>query len=563
MTTDRFYFSQPNCQQEANSMKIVSVETIRHIEADANETAIPYAEMMENAGRAVALRVMGYLQSLRIKTEMRVTILVGSGNNGGDGLVAGRIIAAESNALVRCYLLKKRSDEDPIYQQVKTAGIFIANAEDDQRFRVLTHNVASADIIIDALFGIGARLPLSPDAKDLLRAVKAALTLEETPPTYIRTTHPLTRSFPKHTIFAVDCPSGLDCDTGMIDEDALTADETITFIGVKPGLLLFPGAQAVGTLTVASAGIPPTLSKLKSAPDQLIDETMIRPLLPSRAQNSNKGTFGRVLIIGGSLAFSGAPGLSAIAAYRTGAGVVTVVAPQQVITALASKMLEVTWLPTKDQAALSQKSLEPILQELPKVQAVVLGPGLGQDDETAQFVIELLRWIPFLPAEHPPAFVIDADALNILAKTENFWDLLPPQTVLTPHPGEMARLTGLSIPEIQANRWQMAREYAAKWNTVVLLKGAHTVITGANKGASVLPFKNSALATAGTGDILAGMIAALLAEGMMPYEAACTGGYLHGLAGEDVGHREGSPRAVIASDVLQTIGKAILQIEAG
>lgn len=532
---------------------IYEVNQIRQLESEANATGMSYATMMENAGKLLAERIQATLSH---KTDGRVTFLIGGGNNGGDGLVAARLVA-ESGALVRCYLLKPRPDADPLIIAARTTNITIAIAEHDRDGRVLRNMVASADVIVDALFGIGVRLPLEPDAARLLRLTKQALN-QDSPrefnplgltnpaqPQRSPTTHPY--------VIAVDCPSGLNCETGEIDPNTLNADETVTFIGAKPGLLHFPGAERVGRLYVADIGLPSDLPAAKVSTPILIDADWVRERLPPRQTDANKGSFGKVLIAAGSERYIGAAGLAAHAAAISGSGLVSVASHPAVIQALAGNLLEVTWIPLEESYAL--------IEELAGRDGLLLGPGWGQFALVLAILIQTLDHIigdqPELPV------ILDADALNLLAAMNDWYELLPPYTILTPHPGEMARLTGLSIADIQTSRWQISQEKAAEWGCVVLLKGAHTVIAAPDGQIGVLPFKNPVLATAGSGDILAGMIVSLLGQGMAPFEAACAAGYLHGLAGEIIAEHLPGKRGSSAKDILEALPESFSRLAIG
>lgn len=522
-------------------LKIVSVERMRQIEAAADAAGLPYATMMQNAGRATAQRALAVLRPF---TDARVTVLVGKGNNGGDGLVAARIIAETGSSLVRCYLLTRR-DGDPLLDAARQAGVHIANAQDDQGFRVLRQMVGSAHVLIDALFGIGIKLPLQGEAARLLQNVSSTITevraqrpdariINPTNPAY----HPQTITVPY--VLAVDCPSGLDCDTGAIDRHAISADETITFIAAKPGLLTFPGAAYVGRLTAATIGISDDLPELKAETTILADAEWVHDHLPPRPVNSHKGTYGKALIVAGSANYRGAPVLSARSAYQIGAGLITVNAPQSVIDTIAGHILEATWmLPDADFKAADYDAL-------------LIGPGWGRANK---------NMLDRLLAQPLPRLVIDADGLNLLADTPEWWKRLPPNAILTPHPGEMSRLSGLSTTEIQANRALLAVQKASEWNVILLLKGAHTLIAAPDGRVIALPFKTDALAKAGTGDVLAGVIVGLLAQGADPLAAAAVAGYLHGLAGELAAQASGTTRSVLASDVSDHLAQALMRIE--
>lgn len=543
---------------------ILSVAQTRDVEKLADESGVSYAEMMERAGRATAERALAVIRQMPQTDDLRVTVLVGPGNNGGDGLVAGRILAEAGAGLVRFYLTKRRDPAaDPVFAAAQAAGIFTAYAEDDLRFRVLHQMIASAALVIDALYGIGVALPLRDDAVRLLRAIHKALDDEGARP----------------YILAVDCPSGLDCDAGTIDANALPADETISFIAARPGLLRFPGAAHVGRLRVASLDLPGNLKPLKSAKSFLVDAPYVTEHLPPRPLDGHKGTYGRALVVGGSVNYVGAPGLAALAGYRSGAGLVAVGAPGDVTAALAGRLLETTWvvLPS-DLGVLSRDAARLLRDEAARSAALLFGPGVGREQTTRALLAALLggqspareqRGIGFADhatrADPPPEtgaqpaappLVIDADGLFLLGEIADWHTLLPPSTVLTPHPGEMARLCGLDARDVQAGREALAQEKAKAWGCVIVLKGAHTVIAAPDGRMAVLPFKTSALATAGTGDVLAGMIVGLLAQRMSAFEAAVCAGYAHGLAGELAAERLGSTRAVIASDVLASLADA-------
>lgn len=558
-------------------IKVVSVAKIRDIEAAADSAGIGYGEMMEMAGRAVADRALAFLSGLPKPEEARITVLVGAGNNGGDGLVAARLLADESPALVRVYLLKRR-DDDPLFQAVAAKGVFVAHAEDDQRNRVLTNMIASAALVIDALFGIGVTLPLRDDAAKLMRAAKQALNAEDGDDADLLLMPAHTpRKLPRPYVLAVDCPSGLDCETGALDKAAFPADETVTFIAAKPGLFAFPGAGAVGRLSVATLGLPNTLGGLKAETRQVADALTVRDRLPARPLDAHKGTFGKALIVAGSVNYTGAPGLAARAAYRSGAGLVTVGAPASTINVLAASLLEATWLLLPDDMGALGRTAAPIIRhEAGDYDALLLGCGWGRDEETRAALDGLLSnaesrprgQIGFgiqsalaQPAQDKPLppLVIDADGLNLLAELDRWWERLPAETILTPHPGEMSRLSGIEIDAIQADRWGIAAQKAAAWNVILVLKGAHTLIAHPDGRVVALPFKTAALATAGTGDILAGLIAGLLAQGVKPFEAALCAGYVHGLAGTLVGAR--TPRGVMATDVLDAISEAFRALE--
>lgn len=528
--------------------KIVTVEQMRAIEAASDAAGHSYAAMMELAGQAVAERILQ-------KNVQKVVVLVGPGNNGGDGLVAARYVKEISpESEVSCYLLKPREDE--VFQAAQKAGVFIADFENDKQNRVLKNLVAGAGVLVDALFGTGTRLPIKEEAAKLLRTVNGALEQRKKDHPQPRSIAPAARSHavPEPPfIIAVDCPSGLDCDTGEVDPLTLKADETVTFAAAKPGQLTFPGADFVGALFVADIGLPAKLNELHAIPLALSDAQTVAGILPPRAANSHKGTFGKTFIVAGSLNFVGAAYLAGSAAYRVGAGLVTLAVPQVVMGAVASRLPEATWvLLPSNMGVVNEAAAKIVREEISGYKALLIGPGLGNEDDTKEFMEELLSpkekvkkhrgriGLLHLDSEEAaaeeenplPPMVIDADGLNVLAQIDEWWKRLPENTIITPHPLEFARLAKIEDKnEVQANRVALAQEKAAAWKTVVVLKGAFTVVASPDGRTMISPFATAKLATAGTGDVLAGTIVGLLTQGIAPYEAAAAGVWLHGYAG--------------------------------
>ncbi len=555
--------------------KIVTTEQMRAIEQASDQKGHSYADMMELAGRAVAERVKQLLVGI---PDPRVAILVGPGNNGGDGLVAGRLLIQElSGATVGAFLLKMRDDTDSVFTAARDAGVFMADVENDKPagYRVLQNLIANADVVIDALFGTSLRLPIRGDASKVLQTVNKALNIRqnERPTPAFKTPAAITPNYHNGgpVIVAVDCPSGLDCDTGEIDKHTVPAHETITLAAAKPGLLTFPGASVVGKLHIGNIGLPERLAEFDDIPITLVDAAEAGARLPERPQNSHKGTFGKAMVVAGSLNYTGAAYLAASAAYHVGAGLVTVGAPQIIVPVLAGMLPEATWiLLPHDMGVLNEAAVKVLRKEVEGYRALLIGPGFGREDVTGGFIRELLRpkeeikrsraigFVPFgkedTPAEeddsHLPPLVIDADALNLLAGMEDWPTLVPSRTILTPHPGEFGRLAGLDTSDVQNNRIALAQEKAAAWNCIVVLKGAFTVIAAPDGRTAVQPFATAALAKAGTGDVLAGAIVGLLAQGLDPFDAALAGTWLHGVAGLRAEDMAGTSASVTAGDVL-------------
>jgi NAD(P)H-hydrate epimerase len=535
---------------------IISVAQMRAVEAEANRKGLTYDRMMDYAGRAVfeeARRQYGPLQGKRI------LVLCGGGKNGGDGLVAALHFAG-SGVAVRVYLASEREKNDPRVRAAVDAGIPFVDATAEAGLRDLSEAVPEADLILDAVLGTGARLPLRSPVAKILNCVGESIHRAEKRPRMV----------------AVDCPSGLDCDSGEVPPQILTADLTVTLGAAKPGLLKFPGGEYVGRLVVADIGLPRDLEALHAPGPILATPDLLRGWLKPRPRASHKGTFGRVLVIGGSINFPGAPVLAGQGAYRSGAGLVTLAVPETIYSADVPSLPEATWIVLpEDFGVISAGAAEVIVPELERFEAVVAGPGFGREKATSAFLkgllqAELGRKTPIgfgvpeknhheNPGKRPP-MVIDADALKMLSEIEGWPSLLPPGSVLTPHPGEMAILTGMARDDIQKDRQGVALRFAKEWKTTVILKGAYSVIASPEGDAAVEPFATPALARAGTGDVLSGVVGGLIAQGMEAWRGAVLGAYLHGRAGEIAAEDLRASDAVLARDVANSLARAIAEL---
>lgn len=544
-------------------LPVFSVADIRGIEAEADARGYAYASMMEDAGRQVASHAAVLLKTV---PDARITILIGRGNNGGDGLVAARVLTEIlPGAQVRAYLLEVR-EGDPLVLDAQEHGVFITTAVDDHDGRVIKHLSASADLIIDAIFGIGIRMPIREVAQRVLRHVRQAIneraTARRARPLMDPTAPSQVERPPKQIIMAVDCPSGVDCDSGSVDAATLKADVTITFIAAKPGLVAFPAAGYVGQLFVAPLNMPESLDLDKRAKTFIIDNETARDLLPVRPADANKGTFGRVLLVAGSDNMPGAAGLAAQAANRAGAGLVEIATSRGAINVLQSQMLEAVWTPLPDNNGhISASALEGLTLRLPIADVLVVGPGMGAQAQSGDAIRDLMMTLSKEHAHIP--VVLDADALNTLAAQPNWISLLPADTILTPHPGEMARLAQSTIADVQKDRLGLARRTAAEWNAVLVLKGAHTIVASPDGRTAISPIKTDALAKGGTGDVLAGIIGALRGQGLKSFDAARLGVYVHGIAGVLAAEKVGHAASVLASEVADALPAAFARIMAG
>ncbi len=530
-------------------MKLVSVAEMKAIEQTADKRGISYQQMMQNAGVGLARFVVA-----NFNPENRTVLgLVGNGNNGGDTLVALAAMA-KSGWQARAYVVKPRPSDDPMSEWLRQVGGTIIQANADKDRTKLNEWLASSSILLDGVLGTGVKLPLKQDIGDVLSLAGQARG--------------------RLYIIAVDCPSGVDCDSGQAAGQTIPADLTFTMAAVKRGLLRFPAAQFVGRVEVGDIGLAEDFKELKEIKHSVIFKPDVKIALPQRPRDAHKGTFGTAMIVAGSVNYIGAAQLAGTAAYRSGVGLVRMAVIERVQSALAGSMIESTWLLLPDEeGVITEDAAGVIFENLEKVSALLIGPGLGTNDRTFRFMEKLFsmdkgkkkgKQIGFVveeqkPAEAAqrslPATVIDADVLNLLARIENWQVKLPKECILTPHPGEMARLTGLSVEEIQKNRWDVAVKFAAKWKHVVVLKGAFTIIAHPDGRTATIPIATAALARAGTGDVLAGLICGLLAQGVEPYQAACSAAWIHAQAGLKAADELGSDAAVMAGDVVNAIPK--------
>jgi hydroxyethylthiazole kinase-like uncharacterized protein yjeF len=348
---------------------------------------------------------------------------------------------------------------------------------------------------------------------------------------------------------AVDLPTGVDADSGAADPLAVRADLTVALALPKVGLYGGAGADYTGRVQEVDIGIPADLTR--DLPLEMLDRPWTKRHLPARPADANKGTFGRVLAVCGSRQFVGASVLAASGAYRAGAGYVTLATPESIYPIVAGRLIEATFLPLPDDnGAVAETAVAEVIESLVEGNTLLVGSGLSAAAD--RFVRSLLQ------AGLPPlcGVVLDGDALNALSRWDGWWERMGLPLVLTPHPGEMARLADTDVSTVQANRMTLAVEKARQWGAVVVLKGAGTVIAAPDGRSWLAPFANPALATAGSGDVLAGAIAGLLAQGLEPAIAAACGVYLHGMAG-DAARKELGPAGVIAGDLLSELPRAI------
>jgi NAD(P)H-hydrate epimerase len=536
-------------------MKLVTVAEMKAIEQEADSKGVSYVVMMERAGAGVARAVQGLLGT---SDEGNVLALVGSGNNGGDGLIALTVLA-DWGFQVRAYMAKTGSHASCVAQLTEKGGQ-VVYYDQDENCAQLKIWLEDDPILIDSLLGTGIRLPLSEAYAEILKTV--------------------TMFTERLTVVAVDCPSGVDCDSGECAENTLAADLTLCMQAVKLGLLSFPAYQYVGHLDVISLDLPDNLESEKTVIREVADADCVRRLLPKRPLQANKGTFGTSMVVAGSINYTGAALLAGQAAYRIGCGLVRMAVPGPLYTALAGIFPEATWLLLPHEMGVIHSSAASLVQQnLEKVTALLLGPGWGIEDTTREFLERILlgksssqkkrNGIGFvmmdseeeiLSERYLPPMVIDADGLKLLTRIPDWTKVIPPNTVLTPHPGEMSVLTELTVEEIQKNRLETASKYAREWGHIVVLKGALTVVAAPDGRITVMPVANPALARAGTGDVLAGLITGMIAQGIPSYDAAVGAVYVHAQAGVEAAEKIGHPAAVLARDVMNAVPLALARL---
>ncbi len=543
-------------------MKLVTVSEMIAVEKEADANGLTYNQMMENAGHNLAREVMELAYYQDDEDEVQVFGLVGPGNNGGDTLVALAHLA-EKGWTARAYLVKRKAKNDPLVKRLEEAEGEIILAESDEGFHQLQAFIETADVLLDGVLGTGFKLPLKEDIGRVLEAAQGFLAEMEWPP----------------LVVAVDCPSGVDCDSGQAAAQTIPADATVTMAAIKQGLLMLPAYSLAGELRLVGIGALDDLKAWQAIRNDVPDQAHVISIMPERGLDAHKGTFGTVVIAAGSLNYTGAALLAGKAAYRVGAGLVTLAVPTPLHVAIAGHFPEATWILLPHETGVIASGAAAVLaKNLERATALLVGPGLGLEDTTKEFISNLLkaaktnsasRRIGFVPdgskteeknEKGLPPLVFDADGLKLLAKIQGWPKLLPAPAILTPHPGEMSVLTGLSVDEIQNDRLLIAKKYAAEWGHVVVLKGAFTVVAAPDGRTSTIPVATPALARAGTGDVLSGLITGLRAQGVDAYEAAASGAWIHAQAGLAAAEVRGAEESVLAGDVLDCISEVLAEL---
>jgi NAD(P)H-hydrate epimerase len=510
-------------------MKVLTAAAMQELDRRTiREAGIPGVALMENAGRAaaevIATRFAGLFPG-------PVLILCGRGNNGGDGLVIARLLHA-AGWDVRTVLLADRAavggDAATMLARHQQVGADLRDAPDEPRLAEACAAAGGCRLYVDALFGTGfAHAPQGVAASAI-----TWLNRQEAP------------------VVAIDLPSGVDASSGAIPGVAVRATLTVTFAFPKVGLVSYPGAGCAGEVITVPIGIPEEIASSAPAEVVLVDATAAKAMLPSRPVDGHKGTFGHLLVVAGSTGKSGAAVMAATAGLRGGAGLVTLACPAGMQQVAACHSVEIMTAPLPEVAgAVSLQALDELLLLAGDKEAVAVGPGLGTTDEAGALVRRFLR-------ENALPAVVDADGLNALAgHLEVLAQRRGRETILTPHPGEMARLCGLSVAEVQADRVGAAGRFAREHGVVVLLKGARTVVACPDGRLYINSSGHPGMASGGMGDVLTGLVGGLLAQGLGAAAAAALGAYLHGLAGDRLRPLFGEA-GLLATDLLRELPAA-------
>jgi len=488
-----------------NKMKLVTAEEMRSLDNAAIHTfGVPSLELMENAGRRT-VEVM--LERYGDPLGKTVTIFVGPGNNGGDGLVIARLLAARLARPIVFLLVsagKLKGDSAKNHSRLLEFPCKIIEVTGEKNLHDAAGIIADSWAVVDSIFGTGLTRQVSGTYGTAIRIINES----------------------QCPVVSVDIPSGINSDNGETLGISVQADITVTFGQAKIGQVIHPGRKCTGVLQVVDIGIPEKAVTEADIRLELLEGTVGR-WLPARVPTGHKGSFGHLLIVAGSLGKTGAALLCGSGGLRSGAGLVTLCIPYELNTIIESGLWEAMTVPLKSpmQGILSIADYHVIKDTLHGKQALVVGPGIGTSAETAELMEKLY-------CEIDVPMLVDADGLNILAADTTLLRKAPGPRILTPHPGEMARLTGLTTSVIQNNRIQITREFATKHNVYVVLKGADTLVCDPQGNMAINPTGNAGMATGGMGDVLAGLIGGFLTQGLSPWQACCLGVYSHGLAGD-------------------------------
>lgn len=511
-------------------MRLLKAEEMKSVEQHASRYGFSFMRMMENAGVACARNIRNLCEK-RYEGRKNICIVCGKGNNGGDGFVIARKLK-ENDYKVTVVLAQGYPKTAEAAENYKTAiGLGIPAVWYDSDKSGTANTLKNADIIVDCVYGFGFYGQLTAETQNLFEEINSLST----------------------PVIAIDVPSGVYCDSGLAAQGAIRADYTIAVSALKPAHIIYPAADNCGDIIVVNIGLPEESFSTVTSSVFTLNAKEVKALFPKREMTGHKGSFGTALLICGSRNMIGAAELSAKAALRSGVGMVKVAFPECMYIPMASKMTEAIMLPLEANAegTLSQKALPAILEELEKCDCVLIGCGLGLNEDTVKIVSSVI-------ANAKCPVIIDADGINALATDINMLRKAAVPVILTPHPKEMSRLIGVSVENIQADRMAVAVNFAESYLATLVLKGANTIVAGGEDGHGIFinSTGNTGLSKGGSGDLLAGLTAGFVAQGIEPFKAAQAAVYIHGYLGESVSEKY-SVRGMLPSDMADSLASVM------
>ncbi len=517
-------------------MKLVTAEQMRNIDKSAIEDyGIPEIVLMENAGRSVAEEIM-----TQFPTSYGIGVITGSGNNGGDGFVCARHLFINKYNITIFFAgnEEKLTHSAKInYDICKKIGIKFININTESNFQKNKKLLQNCDIIIDAILGTGINSPLRENFKNIVEYINSL----------------------KKYIISIDMPTGIFTDTPDVILPVINANKTITFGLPKISQVLSPARKYIGELKIINIGFPNSvLYDNKNIKLNLLTKEKAIKYLPRRALDAHKGDFGHILFFAGSVGKTGAAIMASKSALKVGAGMVTTICPSEINPILESAMIEVMTLPVNLKNI--DEAIKKVMPLIEKVDIIATGCGITTEPYVKEFLSKLLKF-------ENKIFVLDADALNIVAELPKLLENKKSQFVLTPHIGEMARLTKIAIKDVIKNRIKVAQEFARSKNCIVVLKSSETIITSPEEETYICNTGNEGMATAGSGDVLTGIISGILSQNIKQnnksiFHSAILGVYLHSIAG-NIAYKAKGSFSLTASDIIENIHEAFrwLQIE--
>jgi ADP-dependent NAD(P)H-hydrate dehydratase / NAD(P)H-hydrate epimerase len=514
-------------------MNVVTPKQMNEIDKMAiTQMEIPGIVLMENAALRVVEEIIRDFKPIKNKY---IIAFAGKGNNGGDAFAVARHLY-NMGAKLKIYIAAEEKsitgDAEVNLKIIENMGLDIVEILEFSKMDLIAQELAKADLIIDGIFGTGLKGEVTGVANSIINTVNAS----------------------GKPILSIDIPSGVCGVTGKILGTCIKAYKTVTFALPKLGLILQPGSEFAGGLVIADIGIPAKVIDNMDSCIRMTETCEVTKLIPKRIADSNKGDYGRVFIISGSVGMTGAGILSGSAALRTGAGLVYLGVPSLLSSIYDAALFEAVTLPLEDEGrgVLSKKCIGQINDKLGRMSVVAIGPGMSAAEDIHE-ILEAVIYNSKVPV------VMDADALNVLARDISLLGKLKADAVLTPHPGEMSRLTGMSIEDIQNNRINVAREFAQKWKVNVVLKGSRTIMAFADGDIFINSTGNPGMATAGAGDVLTGIIAGLIGQGLAVKDAVVAGVYIHGATGDRVAAKKGE-HGLVAGDIVEELPYVVKQL---